>query len=151
MFLWNMSETAQELSQVLNQMRDKKLILIDTHGIGQRNADQIAKLLDLLESQGSRVQICLAMPANVQEAVLDEIARAYSSPNLHSCILTKQDECISLASALGVCLNYKMRISYICDGQDINTDLHVADARQLMHQIISEAANLKKIDRRKFI
>jgi len=138
-------ETAQELSQVLNQMRDKKLILIDTHGVGQRNADQIATLLDLLESQGSRVQICLAMPANVQEAVLDEIARAYSSPNLHSCILTKQDECISIASALGVCLNYKMRISYICDGQDINTDLHAADARQLMHQIISEAANLKKM------
>jgi len=148
-WLFNVSvefvENADELSHVLEQMRDKKLILVDTHGVSQRDTEKVTKLLELLESQGSTVQVCIALPGNVQEAVLDEIARAFSTPNLHSCILTKQDECISLASALSVCLNYKMRISYICNGQDVNNDMHTADARKILHQIISESTGMKKI------
>jgi flagellar biosynthesis protein FlhF len=148
-WLFNVSvefvSTADEMENALEQMRGKKCILIDTHGVSQRDNEKVAKLLELIESQGKAIQVCIVLPGTAQEAVLDEIARAFSTPNLHSCILTKQDECISLASAVSVCLNYKMRISYVCNGQDINHDIHKADGRDILHQISSESGRLKNM------
>lgn len=138
------ADTPETLEQVLDSMMDKKLILIDTHGVSQRDAARVRQLHELIESQGSRIRVCIVLPCNVQEPVLDEIARGFNSPNLHSCILTKEDECITLATALGVCMNYNMRVSYICHGQDINHDIYPAKAERLLHQIISGSAHHRK-------
>lgn len=54
-WLFNVSvefvSTTDEMEKTLEQMHNKKCILIDTHGVSQRDNEKIAKLLELIESQ----------------------------------------------------------------------------------------------------
>lgn len=134
-----------ELAMVLAAMQHKKLILIDTHGISQRDHQTVNDLLTLLESQGDKIATYMILPCNVQEPILDEIARAFTTKTLKACILTKQDECISTAPALSVSISYKMKISYICNGQNIDKDIELAKADKILQQIISESLRQKRI------
>lgn len=135
----------KELSLAIMNMNKKKLILIDTHGVSQRDNKNVTRLLDLLESQGGKISVYMALPCNVQEPILDEIARAFNTTQLSGCILTKQDECISLAPALSVSINYKIKIAYICNGQDIVNDIESANPEKIIHKIVSESFLNKKI------
>lgn len=134
-----------ELALVLDAMRNKKLILIDTHGISQRDHNHVKNLLELLESQGDRIATYMILPCNVQEPILDEIARAFHAKNLKGCIFTKQDECISTAPALSISITHKMKISYVCFGQNIDQDIILANPDKILQQIISESIKQKKI------
>ncbi len=73
----------------------------------------------MIESQGEKISTYIVLPCNVQEAILDEIARAYSTKNLSGCILTKQDESISIAAAVSTSINFKMKIAYVCNDKTL--------------------------------
>jgi flagellar biosynthesis protein FlhF len=133
----------KDLEMILGYMKKKKLILIDTHGVSQRDNSNLQPLLELLESQGDKISSYITLPCNVQEPILDEIARAFSSTTLSGCILTKQDESISMAPVLSVSMNYKLNIAYICNGQDINTDIECANPDKILHHIINESTDMK--------
>jgi flagellar biosynthesis protein FlhF len=138
------ANTESELAGALHALRDKKVILIDTHGASQRDHVNVAKMLTFLESQGEKVSTYMTLPCNVQEQILDEVARAFISTHLRGCILTKQDESISIAHAVSISMNYKMPIAYICTGQNINTDIEKADPKKIIRQIMTESASMKK-------
>ncbi len=138
------ADNPEELSMVLKLMKKKSLILIDTNGVSQRDSESVAKLRDLLESQGERISTFVVLPCNVQEPILDEIARAFKTTNLRGCILTKQDESISIAPAVSVSINYKMNIAYICNGQNINHDIERASCDKIIYQIMNESADKKR-------
>jgi flagellar biosynthesis protein FlhF len=133
----------QDLDMVLGYMKKKKMILIDTHGVSQRDCTNVSLLLDLLESQGDKISSYVTLPCNVQEPILDEIARAFSSTTLRGCILTKQDESISLAPVLSVSMNYKLKIAYICNGQDVNNDIECVNPDKILHHIMNESTDMK--------
>lgn len=135
----------QDLAMVLNYMKKKKLVLIDTHGVSQRDDSSVEPLRSLIESQGDRLSSYIVLPCNVQEQVLDEIARSFSNTTLNGCILTKQDESISMAPALSVSMNYKMPIAYVCNGQDINEDIESASPEKMLNQIVNESTDMKNI------
>lgn len=135
----------QDLTMVLNYMKKKKLVLIDTHGVSQRDGSSVEPLRSLIESQGDRLSSYIVLPCNVQEQVLDEIARSFSNTTLNGCILTKQDESISMAPALSVSMNYKMPIAYVCNGQDVNEDIERASPEKMLNQIVNESAEMKNV------
>ncbi|VVC77116.1 Flagellar biosynthesis protein FlhF [Aquicella siphonis] len=138
------ADSPVELAMVIKSMRNKRLVLIDTHGVSQRDADNVARLRDLMEGQRERLTTHLVLPCNVQEPILDEIARGFKTTNMSGCILTKADECISMAPVLSVCINYGMKIAYICNGQNINTDIEIADPDAMLYQIMTESQDKKK-------
>ena len=126
------ANNAEELTIVLEEMREKKLILIDTYGVSQRDQANVETLMQLLNSQGNKISTYLTLPCNVQEAILEEITHAFQSSNLKGCILTKQDEAITLGAALCVCIMNKLKIAYICNGPNIHHDIyHPTPARML--------------------
>ncbi len=133
----------RDLQLALDSMRDKRLILIDTHGVSQRDSANVSALISLIESQREKISTYLTLPCNIQEPILDEIARAFKQLALQGAILTKEDECISMASALSVCMNYKLPITYICNGQDIDEDIASANARDILHHIFDESVSNK--------
>lgn len=135
----------QDLAMVLNYMKKKKLVLIDTHGVSQRDDSSVEPLRSLIESQGDRLSSYIVLPCNVQEQILDEIARSFSNTTLNGCILTKQDESISMAPALSVSMNYKMPIAYVCNGQDINEDIESASPEKMLNQIVNESTDMKNM------
>lgn len=132
------ADTAEELTMVLHSMRNKKLILIDTHGVSQRDKQGVEKLLELMEIQGNKISPYIVLPCNVQEQVLDQIATVFKTTHLKGCILTKQDECMNISIALSVAIQHRMKIAYICNGQDIDTDIECADKEKLLAYVMND-------------
>lgn len=114
-----------ELSLVLKSMANKKLILIDTHGITQRNKAKVTELTDMFVTQAESIACYYVLPANAQVAILDDVIKTYHTNAIQGCIMTKQDECSSMQPVLNVIHNHGLQLEYICDGQNLNTDIRV--------------------------
>lgn len=134
------AQNAEELSDILFQLRNKRLVLIDTAGFGQRDSRLIKQLDTLNQPTCATIKKYVVMQANAQHKVLEHTVAAYQSIALNGCILTKLDECYSLGEAISVAVEHKLAISYITDGQRVPEDIKVADAKYL----ISAAAKLYK-------
>ncbi|GAA0857794.1 flagellar biosynthesis protein FlhF [Aliiglaciecola litoralis] len=134
------AQNAEELSDILFQLRNKRLVLIDTAGFGQRDSRLIKQLDTLNQHSCATIKKYVVMQANAQHTVMQHTINAYKSIALEGCILTKLDECYSLGEAISVAVEHKLAISYITDGQRVPEDIKVADAKYL----ISAAAKLYK-------
>lgn len=134
------AQNAEELSDLLFQFRNKRIILIDTAGFGQRDVRLIRQLETLNQSACATIQNYLVMQANSQYQVMQQTIKAYQQVSLQGCIFTKLDECYSLGEAISAAIEHKLPVSYITDGQRVPEDLKVADAKFL----ITSAAKLYK-------
>ena len=131
---------AQELSDVLYQFRNKKLVLVDTAGFGQRDARLIKQLETLNANTSIKVDKYLVVQANSQRQVLEKTFSAFQQDTMKGCIFTKLDECYSLGEAVSVAIQRGLPVSYLTDGQKVPEDLKIADAKYL----VSAAAKLYK-------
>jgi flagellar biosynthesis protein FlhF len=112
-----------DLRRALSDMRARRLVLIDTVGMSQRDrrlADQIA----LLSGAGRPVQRVLLLSAVAQAEVLDDVVRAYRGEAMLGCILTKVDEAPNLGPALDVLVRHRLTLHYVANGQRVPEDLH---------------------------
>lgn len=134
------ASNAQELSDVLYQFRNKRLVLIDTAGFGQRDARIIKQLDTLKEASCANIKMYLVLQANTQRQVLEKSIEAFNHAAINGCIFTKLDECYSLGEAVSVAIEERLPISYLTDGQRVPEDLKVAEAKYL----VSTAAKLYK-------
>ena len=134
------AQNEQELSDVLYQLRNKRLVLIDTAGFGQRDSRLIKQLDTLNHHSCANIKKYLVMQANTQYQVMERTIRAYKPISLQGCIFTKLDECYSLGEAISAAIKNQLAISYLTDGQRVPEDLKVADGKYL----ISTAAKLYK-------
>jgi len=121
---------AKELARVLERLKSKKLILIDTAGIGPRDA-RLTEQLAALKYGASRARVLLALPAQAEGQALDEIVCAFVRVKPAACILTKVDEAASLGAAISTVLRHKLKIAYVCDGQRVPEDLHAAHLKRV--------------------
>lgn len=122
---------AGELSAVLADLDDKRLVLIDTAGMGQRDL-RLAEQLTTLEGAGRPVQAYLMLSANTQLSVLMQIVRAFRSADPAGCILSKVDEATSLGGALTALLQSGLPVAYLGVGQRVPEDLQPARREQLV-------------------
>ncbi|GAC15875.1 flagellar biosynthesis protein FlhF [Aliiglaciecola lipolytica E3] len=134
------AQNAEELSDILYQLRNKRLVLIDTAGFGQRDSRLIKQLDTLNQHSCANIKKYVVIQANAQYKVLEHTLDAFKAIDLQGCILTKLDESYSLGEALSVAIEHKLAVSYLTDGQRVPEDIKVADAKFL----ISAAAKLYK-------
>jgi len=130
-----------ELAQVLDRLTTKKLVLIDTAGMGPRDA-RLAEQLSALQSGAARARVLLALPAHGEGNALDEIVGAFAKFSPAACILTKVDEAASLGAALSTAIRHRLPIAFLCNGQRVPEDLH--DARQNKNWLVQLALRLKE-------
>jgi flagellar biosynthesis protein FlhF len=121
---------AKELARVLERLKSKKLILIDTAGMGPRDV-RLTEQLSALKYGASRARVLLALPAQAESQALDEIVCAFVRVKPAACILTKVDEAASLGAAISTVLRHKLKIAFICDGQRIPEDLHASHLKRI--------------------
>ena len=129
------------LSTILDELSDKKLILIDNAGISQRDK-RLAEQISCLMNTGKSINSYLVLSTTAQIQVLKETVKTFGLLPLAGTILTKLDEAVSLGESLGVVISEQLNISYITDGQRVPEDLHSADSAQL----INKAINLGQVD-----
>lgn len=131
---------AQELSDVLYQFRNKRLVLIDTAGFSQRDTRLIKQLDTIRGASCANIKMYMVLQANAQRHVMERTLQLYNKLAIQGCILTKIDECYSLGEAISVAIKENMPVAYLTDGQKVPEDLKIADTKY----IISLAAKLYK-------
>lgn len=116
---------------MLARLADRKLVLIDTAGIGPRDV-QLQQQLSELGAVRGRLQSWLVLPAAMQSRDLDEIVRRHAEARPTACVLSKIDETVRIGGALSAAIKSALPIAYVCDGQRVPEDLQLARADQLV-------------------
>jgi len=135
------ANSGQDLARVLERLKSKKLILIDTAGMGPRDV-RLTEQLAALKLGAARARVLLALPAQGEAHALEEIVQAFARVTPMACILTKVDEAASLGAVLSTTLRHKLKIAYVCDGQRVPADLHAAYQRRIW--LVRAAFKLKE-------
>ncbi|PJG60622.1 flagellar biosynthesis protein FlhF [Aeromonas cavernicola] len=122
----------EELANALYQFRHRRLVLIDTAGVGQRDIRLSEQLDTLVKNAKVHIRSYLVMSATSQRRVMQEAVEHFRRIPLSGCILTKLDESLNLGEVINVCIQNALPISYITDGQRVPEDIQVANAAQLV-------------------
>lgn len=128
------ARNAEELANVLFQMRNRKLILIDTAGMSQRDIRLCEQLTTLMKNSRVKIKSYLVLSATVQYNVLQETVTHFKRIPLAGCIFTKIDECLSLGEIMSIAIQNGLPIGYITNGQRVPEDIDIADGTKLVTQ-----------------
>jgi len=131
--------TVDELNSALNAFCNKRLILIDTAGMSQRDV-QLSEQLSMLKAGSQPVRSFLALPATTQQVSLEQAIKAFSTVRLDACILTKMDEAASIGGVLSAVIRGGLPIAFTTDGQKVPEDLQLARP----HSLVSRAVALSQ-------
>ncbi len=120
---------AQSLTEALAALAKRRLVLVDTAGIGQRDP-RLPEQLRRLAATDTGVTTLLALPANTASSAMQEIVDPFRTAQPAGCILTKTDEATSLGGALSVLIRGGLKLAYVANGQRVPEDLHLMRNRQ---------------------
>jgi len=124
----------EELSLLLTQLQQRKLILIDTAGMSQRDLRLAEKLSALMHNSRVKIRSYLVLSATSQTRVMQEAVEHFKRIGLSGCIFTKLDECLSLGEIINVAIQNALPVSYLTNGQRVPEDLEAAQAKALVTQ-----------------
>ena len=112
------AETAEDLKILYEQYKTKvDYLLIDTSGYSPRDFDNIAKMHNLLDVDGMKADIYLAITASTKARDLENIISNYDSFNFRAVIITKCDETTEYGNVISVLSERNKDIAMIGDGQ----------------------------------
>ncbi|MCF6325183.1 MAG: flagellar biosynthesis protein FlhF [Gammaproteobacteria bacterium] len=129
------ADSRQELRKVLDDLCDRRLILIDTAGMSQRDS-HLSEQASMLCGDDMFIKTSLVVSATSQVSSMREVMNAFGLFNPVSVMMTKLDEATSLGGALDMTTQYGVPVSYICDGQQVPEDMHLARAYDLVNRCV---------------
>ncbi len=131
------ASSAEELRDLIEGFADKRLILIDTAGMSQRNM-QLVDQINTLQYSGLAIKSYLVMSAATEYQAMNEIIRAFQVFAPQASILTKLDEAATIGSALSAIIEQDLPLAFITDGQQVPEDMHSPCARSLIEYCVAE-------------
>ncbi|MFT4518751.1 MAG: flagellar biosynthesis protein FlhF [Halioglobus sp.] len=126
-----------ELRSALKKLSSRKLILIDTAGMSQRDI-RLYEQFSMLKSVDQDIDIYVILPATAQLRALCDVVNVFGETALAGAIVTKVDESVALGGVLDVLLSSRLKLAYVTDGQKVPEDIVPARARAL----VAKAAEL---------
>ncbi|MEA1868307.1 MAG: flagellar biosynthesis protein FlhF [Thermodesulfobacteriota bacterium] len=125
----------EALQLVLEELKHKQLVIIDTTGMSQHDI-RLSRQIRSLAEGSINVRKYLIISANSQTSVMEEVIESFGYPDL-GCILTKLDETKNLGEALSVVITNQLPIAYVTDGQRVPEDIYPAGVDDLLNRSIS--------------
>jgi len=126
------AKDSEELAVLLAQLQQRKLVLIDTAGMSQRDVRLAEKLASLMQNSRAKIKSYLVLSATSQARVMQETVEHFKRIPLAGCIFTKLDECLSLGEIVNVAIQNALPVSYLTNGQRVPEDIEAADAKALV-------------------
>ena len=127
-----------DLGAMLDDLRDRHMVLIDTVGMSQRDravADQVAMLCGTARP----VKRLLLLNAASHGDTLNEVVHAYrrtgrvgDANDIAGCILTKVDEATHPGALLDIVIRHRLPVHYVSTGQKVPEHLMLADRTLLV-------------------
>jgi flagellar biosynthesis protein FlhF len=138
----HVAENAADLRRVLDGFARKKLVLIDTAGMSQRDV-RLANQFSTLQVEGHQVRTVLALSAGADRACLAEALKVFKAVSPEALIVTKLDEAATLGGVLSLAIGSQLPVAYLSDGQRVPEDLHRAAPKRfwLLHNALKLSAN----------
>ena len=133
----HMAHDRASLEDLLELFAGKKMVLIDTAGMAQRDS-RTRELLEML--QHASVQKLLVMNAAAQGETFEDVISAYGAASCRGVILSKIDEAVKLAPALDVLIRHKLKVLAVANGQRVPEDWHILSAHALVQRALRSHA-----------
>jgi flagellar biosynthesis protein FlhF len=127
-----------DLKNIINSFANKRLILIDTAGMCQRDM-KLVEQINTLQQNDLPIRSYLVMSAATEYKAMKEVIKAFSVFEPQAAILTKLDEAVMIGSAISSIIEHNLPLAFIADGQQVPEDFHSANARALIEQCVVEA------------
>ncbi len=121
----------KELNAVVARLRDRRVVLVDSAGMGAQDP-RLSGQIEILRAAQPHMQAILVLAANAQAQALDDAARAFLPLQPGGCTLTKLDEAPRLGGALSVLIRHGLPPAFPTDGQRVPEDIAAADVRKLV-------------------
>lgn len=117
------------LKDMLGLLAGKRLVIIDTAGLGQRD-QRVQDMLDVLEMPS--LKKVLVLNAGSQGDTIDETLSAFKADKLHGVVLSKVDEAVKLGPAIDALVRHHVTVRGVANGQRVPEDWHHPDAGSLV-------------------
>ena len=121
------------LEDLLDLLSAKKMVLIDTAGMAQRDA-RTRELLDMLSHRS--IQKLLVINAASQGETIEDVMISYRAPLCAGVVLSKLDEAVKLGPALDALIRNKLKLVGVANGQRVPEDWHRLSANALLQRAL---------------
>ena len=121
------------LEDLLDLLSAKKMVLIDTAGMAQRDA-RTRELLEMLSHRA--IQRLLVVNASAQGETIEDQLAAYAAPSCRGIVLSKLDEAVKLGPALDSMIRHKLKVLAVANGQRVPEDWHRLSANALVQRAL---------------
>lgn len=132
------ASSSEDLRNLLAGLVNKRLILIDTAGMSQRDMKLVEQINTLRQSAFS-IKFYLVMSAATEYRVMNEIINAFRFFDPQACILTKFDEAVTAGAALSSLIEQNLPLSYITNGQRVPEDMFSPVAQTFVSHCVAES------------
>jgi flagellar biosynthesis protein FlhF len=121
------------LEDLLDLLAAKRMVLIDTAGMAQRD-QRTAELLEMLSHRSIRK--LLVLNASSQGETIEDVVQSYRGAACHGAVISKLDEAVKLAPALDAAIRHKLRVIGVANGQRVPEDWHRVSASALVQRAL---------------
>lgn len=132
-----------QLPQVLEQHRDKDLILIDTAGRSPRDRSRIDELSEFLGEE-SGIENWLVLSAHSYDKQLQQVVESFSRVPIASLVFTKLDECESWGALLNLPTRTALPLACLTNGQQVPEDLLLAQPQLVADWVMGSEPQAQK-------
>lgn len=129
-----------DLKIALNELKNKRTILIDTVGVSQRDS-MVTEQIAMLSNTNSPIKKLLCLNATSTGETLTDVIRAYKGKGLDGTIITKLDEAVTIGGVLDVIIRGKLKLYYLANGQRVPEDIHFANKDYLIQKALKVNAD----------
>ncbi|MBL8347991.1 MAG: flagellar biosynthesis protein FlhF [Rubrivivax sp.] len=121
------------LEDLLELLAGKRMVLIDTAGMAQRDT-RTRELLEML--QRPAINRLVVISAAAQGETIEDQLSAYAGPGCRGVVLSKVDEAVKLAPALDAMIRARLKVLAVANGQRVPEDWHRLSAHALVQRAL---------------
>ena len=121
------------LEDLLELLGGKKMVLIDTAGMAQRDS-RTRELLDMLSHRS--IKKLLVVNAASQGETIEDVIISYRAAACAGVVLSKMDEAVKLGPALDALIRHRVKVIGVANGQRVPEDWHRLSANALVHRAL---------------
>jgi flagellar biosynthesis protein FlhF len=117
------------LADLLGLLANKRMVIIDTAGLGQRD-QRIQDMLDMLDMP--KVKKTLVLNAGSHGDTIDDVLNSFKARSLHGVVLSKVDEAVKLGPAIDSLIRHQVVLRGVANGQRVPEDWQSPDAAAMV-------------------
>jgi flagellar biosynthesis protein FlhF len=121
------------LEDLLELLAAKKMVLIDTAGMAQRDS-RTRELLEMLQHRSIRKLLVVNTAA--QGETIEDVMISYRAASCAGIVLSKMDEAVKLGPAIDALIRHKLKVIGVANGQRVPEDWHRLSANALVHRAL---------------